>query len=411
MCKAYLYGANVIVRRDRKMRIFDTNKALFKANTEDGVRIFVNQGGTSSGKTYCIIQVLMYHAIREAQRVITVVGQDLPNLKVGALRDAKAIRAASEWLTDFFSVNESSSQLIGKNGSIIEFKSYKDEQDARNGKRDYLFVNEANGVPFPIYQQLEMRTRSAVYIDYNPSERFWVHDRVIGTTGARLIISDHRGNAFLTAAEHERIEGITDTEMWKVYARGRTGKLAGLVFPDFRIVDMMPERAAWKMSTYGLDWGYTNDPTALVQVVLAHGELWLKERIYETGLTNPMIARRCSEMGVGSSDMIIADCAEPKSIEELRATGLRVVPSQKGRDSIKSGIDIMRRYVLNVVRPSSGLLQEMKSYKWITDRGGNLTNEPIDQWNHAIDAVRYVALARLATRRRGAPRATIFREI
>lgn len=382
------------------------NEQLFKANRmDDENRIFVNQGGTSSGKTYCIMQVLFDLACSEGNQIITVVGQDLPNLKAGALRDAKMIRAGEMGLIQFFRVNESSSQLIGMNGSIIEFKSYQNEQDARSGKRDYLFVNEANGVPYPIYQQLEMRTRKKVYIDYNPSERFWVHDHVIGSKGAKLIISDHRGNMFLTEAEHERIEGIQDPELHKVYARGKTGKLSGLVFPSFSIVDSMPETDAWRLSVYGMDWGFSNDPTALIHVVLAHGELWLQELIYETGMTNPMISDRMKDLKMTRADVVIADCAEPKSIAELRAEGWNVRPSVKGRDSIRTGIDIMRRYKINIVRPSSGMVREFGSYKWKTDRSGDNTNEPIDMFNHAIDAVRYVALQFLITKRKGAPRA------
>ena len=250
-----------------------------------------------------------------------------------------------------------------------------------------------------------MRTRKNVYIDYNPSERFWVHDHVIGSKGAKLIISDHRGNMFLSEAEHERIEGIQDPELHKVYARGKTGKLSGLVFPNFNVVDEMPEDDAWRMSVYGMDWGFSNDPTALVHVVLAHGELWLREIIYETGMTNPMISERMRDKGLTRADAIIADCAEPKSIAELRADGWNVRPSVKGRDSIRTGIDIMRRYKINIVRPSSGMVREFSSYKWKTDRSGDNTNEPIDMFNHAIDAVRYVSLQYLLTRRRGAPRA------
>lgn len=382
------------------------NEELFIANRcDEDNRIFVNQGGTSSGKTYCIMQVLFDLAVSSPNQIITVVGQDLPNLKAGALRDAKMIRAMEEGLTRFFRVNDSSSQLIGLNNSVIEFKSYQNEQDARSGKRDYLFINEANGVPYPIFQQLEMRTRKKVYIDYNPSERFWVHDNVLGGKDVKLIISDHRGNMFLSEAEHERIEGIKDPELWKVYARGKTGKLSGLVFPNFRIVDTMPDRDAWRLDVYGLDWGFTNDPTALVHVVLAHGELWLQCLIYETGMTNQMIAARCKDLGLSRKDVIIADCAEPKSITELRNEGLKVLPSTKGRDSIRTGIDVMRRYNLNIVRPSSGMVREFSSYKWKTDRSGDNTNEPIDLFNHAIDAVRYVALAYLMTKRRGTPKA------
>ena len=178
--------------------IFKVIEPLFKANTIEGVRTFVNQGGTSSGKTYTLMQVLIYFALVDNGCVITIAGQDLPNLKVGAMRDAKTIINNNDWLRNYFKFNESSSFFQGLNGSIIEFKSYQNEQDAKNGKRDYLFLNEANGVSFSIFWQLSIRTRKKVYIDYNPSERFWAHNELIGREGVKLIISDHRGNPFLT---------------------------------------------------------------------------------------------------------------------------------------------------------------------------------------------------------------------
>lgn len=378
---------------------------LFRANSEEGVRTYVNQGGTSSGKTYTIMEVLIYYAIVDAGCVITVVGQDLPNLKVGALRDAKNIIGKSDWLSSFFKFNGSGNYIQAANGSIIEFKSYKDTQDAKNGKRDYCFFNEANGIDYDIYWQLAIRTRKKVYIDYNPSERFWVHNEVIGRDGVKLIISDHRGNPFLSKAEHMRIENIEDKELWKVYARGMTGKLSGVIFPNFHIVDGLPDRSEWKLEGYGLDFGFTNDPTALVHCVLAHGELWTDLIIYEPGLTNPQIAELAKEAGIGRGDQIIADCAEPKSIQELRNCGLWVVPSVKGKDSITVGIDTLHRYKWNVTRRSYGLVEELQTYKWKNDKDGKKTNVPIDKFNHAIDATRYFALMRLNVRHTGTARA------
>ena len=380
---------------------------LFRANTDEAARAYVNQGGTSSGKTYTIMQVLIYVALQEAGSITTVVGQDLPNLKVGAIRDAKTILACSEWLGSYFDMHESGHYLQCKNGSIIEFKSYEDEQDAKNGKRDYLFGNEANGIPYEIYWQLAIRTRKKIWIDYNPSERFWVHNEVKGREGVKMIISDHRGNPFLTKEEHERIEGIEDKELWKVYARGLTGKLSGVIFPNFRIVDKLPERDSWKVQGYGLDFGFTNDPTALVHCVIAHGELWTDLEIYETGLTNPMIVERAKEAGLTKGDQIIADSAEPKSIAELRNAGLWVIPTVKGGDSITVGIDILHRYKWNVTRRSIGMIEELQSYKWKRDRDGKKTNTPIDKFNHAIDATRYFAMMRLNVRRTGRPRAHV----
>lgn len=385
--------------------IFKVIEPLFKANTTEGVRTFVNQGGTSSGKTYTLMQVLIYFALVDNGCVITIAGQDLPNLKVGAMRDAKTIINNNDWLRNYFKFNESSSFFQGLNGSIIEFKSYQNEQDAKNGKRDYLFLNEANGVSFSIFWQLSIRTRKKVYIDYNPSERFWAHNELIGREGVKLIISDHRGNPFLTKEEHERIENIEDEELRKVYARGLTGKLSGVIFPNFAIVDELPKTDEWKLFGFGLDFGFTNDPTALVKVVLAHGELYVDLLIYDTGLTNPKIAEKAKAEGVTRKTQIIADSAEPKSIAELNNLGLWVVPTLKGKDSILLGIDILQRYKINATRRSTALIEELQSYKWEENKDGKKTNKPIDDFNHAIDALRYFAIMKLNVRRRSSPKA------
>lgn len=385
--------------------IFKVIEPLFKANTTEGVRTFVNQGGTSSGKTYTLMQVLIYFALVDNGCVITVAGQDLPNLKVGAMRDAKTIINNNDWLRNYFKFNESSSFFQSLNGSIIEFKSYQNEQDAKNGKRDYLFLNEANGVSYAIFWQLSIRTRKKVYIDYNPSERFWAHNELIGREGVKLIISDHRGNPFLTEEEHERIENIEDEELHKVYARGLTGKLSGVIFPNFAIVDELPNNDEWKLCGFGLDFGFTNDPTALVKVVLAHGELYVDLLIYDTGLTNPKIAEKAKAEGVTRKTQIIADSAEPKSIAELNNLGLWVVPTLKGKDSILLGIDILQRYKINVTRRSTALIEELQSYKWEENKDGKKTNKPIDDFNHAIDALRYFAIMKLNVKRRSSPKA------
>lgn len=371
---------------------------LYHANRKAKERVVVNQGGTSSGKTYSIMQLLFVLGISEQRQVITVCGQDVPNLKKGAFRDAKKILLDSDILQQWYpTINESERTIYCINGSVIEFASFSDEQDAKSGKRDYLFVNEANGIPYSIYWQLSIRTRKKVFIDYNPSARFWVHDEVIGREGVRLIISDHWKNKFLSEEEHERIENISDPELWKVYARGLTGKVQGLVLTNWDICDALPPREEWKMSCRGLDFGFSNDPSALEHVVLAHGDLWVDEELYQTGMTNPMLARKAKEEGVTEHDEIIADSAEPKSIQEMRGEGLWVVPSLKGQDSIVVGLDILRRYKIHVTRRSRGLIDNLRSYSWSKDREGNMTNKPEDRNNHGIDAVRYVALKKLNT--------------
>lgn len=373
---------------------------LYWANLNATERTVVNQGGTSSGKTYSIMQVLFVLGMMNERKVITVVGQDVPNLKKGAYRDAKTILDGSPLLQTWWPyVNEGERIIRCVNGSIMEFSSFKDAQDAKSGKRDYLFINEANGIPYEVYWQLAIRTRLRVFIDYNPTARFWCHDEVIGREGVKLLISDHRKNYFLSEEEHDRIEGIEDAELWKVYARGLTGMIAGLVLTNWDIVDVLPPREEWKMSCHGLDFGFTNDPSALEHVVQAHGDLYIDEKIYSTGLTNPDIARRAYDMGVTRDDEIVADCAEPKSIRELQAQGLWVSASPKGADSIISGLDILRRFRLHVTRRSIGIIANLRSYQWDKDRDGNWTNKPEDRNNHGIDAVRYVALKRLAQHR------------
>lgn len=397
------------------MVLFDVNAELYAANADPTPRFLVNQGGTSSGKTYCLMQRLIELSIQHPRAVITVVGQDLPNLKVGALRDTETIIGNSPWLQEWFHVNRSEYYYRGKNDALIEFKSYKDAQDAKNGKRDYLFVNEANGITFEVFWQLAIRTRKQVFVDYNPSARFWVHDQLIGRADCKLIISDHRGNKFLTDAEHARIEGIKDRQLWEVYARGLTGKITGLIITNWDIVDELPPLDECKMAgVYGLDFGYVNDPTALEEIRLAHGDLWVDEKIYETGLVNfdprhvePNIVDRMRAQGITRRDFIIADCAEQKSIVEIKNEGFWITPSLKGAGSIQLGIDILRRYKIHFTRRSVGAINEAKTYKWAVDRDGRNTNVPVDKFNHAMDAIRYVALGMLRHRHAGTAHATV----
>lgn len=373
---------------------------LYDLNINSDKRVLVNQGGTSSGKTYSIMQVLFELGYEEPNSIITVVGQDIPNLKVGAYRDAKTIMNSNDLVTDFYpTINEGERIIKCVNGSLIEFKSYADAQDAKSGKRDYLFVNEANGISYDIYWQLAIRTRKKVFIDYNPTARFWAHDELIGREGVELIVSYHKGNRFLSEEEHQRIESIADPELKRVYARGKTGKIEGLVLTNWDIVDAMPPEEEWKMCCFGLDFGFVNDETALEQVVLAHGELWIDEKIYSTGLTNPDIACRAKEQGLTGQQQIVADCAEPKSIRELQGCGLWVTASPKGADSIVSGLDILKRYKIHVTRHSLGILSNLRAYKWSKDKDGNTTNKPEDKNNHGIDAIRYVVLEKLPVHR------------
>ncbi len=362
---------------------------VFLSNRNAETDIIINQGGTSSGKTYSILQNLFLHAIENDRCIITVAGQDIPNLKVGPIRDAQNIIEQTEGLSNYIlEYNKSDRVFTFVNGSIIEFKSYDDSQDAKQGKRDYLFLNEANGVDKVIWDELYIRTKKRSYIDYNPNNEFWVHTDLIGKPNVTLIISDHRHNTFLDQKIHDKIEAIEDPELYKVYAHGLTGKLEGVIFRDYNVVSGIDPDA--KLIGYGLDFGFSNDPTALIALYSHSGELIIDELIYEKGLLNFRISDLMRELGVNGR--IVADSAEPKSIAELGAYGWQIEGAKKGPDSIRQSINTLKRYKLNVTQRSSNLKKELNGYKWKQNKDGKLDNEPVDFLNHAIDALRYASL-------------------
>ena len=366
--------------------------ALYRQNFESTFDVVVNQGGTSSGKTYAILQVLFSKAIAETC-TITIVGQDIPNLKVGALRDAIDIHNADDAIKQQVTFyNRSDRVFTFKNGSIMEFNSYDNDQDAKSGKRDYLFINEANGIPHNVYEQLSLRTRKQVYIDYNPDASFWVHDKLIPLSNTHLIISDHRHNPFLSDKIREKIEALknNDIDLWKVYARGRTGRIEGLVLRKWFVTN--EDFSDKKLIGYGMDFGFSNDPSSLIEVRMQDGELWVKELIYDTAMTNYDISNRMETLNVSRGALIVADSSEPKSIEELRRMRWTIDGVKKGADSIMFGINLLKGYKINVHSSSKNLIKELEQYKWKVDRSGKSLNVPIDNYNHAIDALRYLIM-------------------
>ena len=376
---------------------------VYKENLKSTAKIVINQGGTWSGKTYSILQVLCTHAVQQSNLIITVVGQDVPNLKAGPIRDFQRILRSSKQLQSYISAYNKTDRIVQfNNGTIIEFNSYDDEQDAKSGKRDYLFLNEANGIPYPIFRQLALRTDKQIYIDYNPSAEFYVHEQLLVNKelypSVELLISDHRHNPFISQEMHDSIERLKfeDEETWKVYARGLTGRIDGLIFKNWYVMkpgEDIPKDA--KFIANGLDFGFTNDETGCIEVYMQNGELFVNELIYVTGLTNADISNKLTGFGISKNKEIIADSAEPKSIEELKRMGWHISPALKGPDSIKNGIDILKRYRINITANSVNLRKELGRYIWKKDRLGKALNEPIDAYNHLVDPLRYVALNKL----------------
>lgn len=368
---------------------------LYEANYNATEDIIVNQGGSSSGKTYSILQVI--DTIACADRCITtVVGESIPNLKAGALRDQLDIINSSDVLKScIVDYNKTDRVLTFDTGSIIEFKSYLTPQDAKSGKRDYLFINEGQGITYDIFNELWMRTRKKTWIDYNPNAEFWVHEKLIGTKGVKLLISDHRHNPFVPEKIREKLEGLRykDMDLFKVYARGMTGKIEGLIFRNFHIVDEVPFGA--ELIACGMDFGFTNDPTTLIKLFRFNGELYIDELIFETGLTNTDLIQKLKALGITKQMPIVADSADPKSIVEIERAGFKIEGAEKGPDSVLNGIDKLKRYKLNITRTSTNTIKEFRNYKWSTDSAGKTINVPVDFFNHSIDAIRYVALNKL----------------
>lgn len=236
------------------------------------------------------------------------------------MRDATDICGSSKLLkASVRSYNQSERIFKFNNGSLIEFKSYGDAQDAKSGKRDYLFVNEANGVPWDVYSELSLRTRKKIYIDYNPNSGFWVHDNLLGKQNVQLIISDHRHNPFLEQGVRDKIEELknSDPELWKVYARGLTGKITGLVLNNWYLCDAIPPNA--KLLAVGLDFGFTNDETGCLEVYKQNGELWINELLYETGLTNPDIAKKLADAGLSKKWKSLPIAQSPNPLKSYDA--------------------------------------------------------------------------------------------
>lgn len=374
---------------------FEINEPLFSLNKNSKTKFNINQGGTSAGKTFTILQILFIIACEEPGVVITVVGQDVPNLKKGAIRDAAKIAASDPYfafmLHDYKNTkgyNKTDRIYEFNNGSVIEFNSYDNEQDARGGRRDYLFINEANGISYEVAWQLFIRTKRRVFLDYNPSSKFWAHERMIGRADVSLFISDHRQNRFLTEEQHIEIESIDDKELWQVYARGKTGQIHGLIYPKFTVIDEMP---GIYPKARGLDFGF-NHKMALVDVEYdkVHGRLFWDERIYQTELTIGDLIGLMKEMNLDRRQKIYADHQAADKIEDLKRAKFNVAKADK---DVKNGIDFVKRNGIYVTKRSKGILTEMRSYKYKIKELPNgeiiTLDEPAKFKDDAMDAGRY----------------------
>ena len=382
---------------------------VFTRNRATDKKIVVNRGGTRSSKTYSIAQLCALWLITGEigkrtyihKGVWSTVRKHQTTLDKTVVRDFEEILQNEDWY-GLVSHNKTKKTYSYK-GRLVEFFGADDQQKLRGAKRNILYCNEANELEYrQEFFQLLMRTTDKIFIDFNPDdEDIWINTeleqkRTNDKGDVETIVSTYKDNTFLPESLVEEIEYLqqTDPEFWKIYGLGEYGNITGLIYENVTFIPAIPDNA--KFVCYGLDFGFTNDPTAVIEIWKHDKDIYLNEMIYENGLTNEDIANRLKELGVTRQQEVICDSAEPKSIEELYRQGINSKPAKKGPDSIKNGIDILKRYNINVTNNSTNLRKEFRSYKWAVDRTGNSTGKPIDKFNHAMDAVRYGAIIHLA---------------
>ena len=360
-------------------------------------RITCLQGGTRSSKTYSLCQLFIVKCLEETGKVFTICRKTLPALKGTAYRDVISILKELELYSE---ENHNKSELsYTLNGNLIEFISIDQPQKIRGRKRNYLWLNEANEFDFESWNQLILRTTEKIYLDYNPSDPYsWIYEKVHTRDDCTFLQSTYQANPFLdedTIAEIERLKDI-DPDYWRVYGLGEIGTVQTMIFRNFNLVDDVQGR----LIGYGLDFGFTNSPTALVEVRQLDDSLYIRELLYEKRLTNTDLANKMKELGVDRQTEIVGDSAEPKSIEEIYRQGFNIKPAKKGA-GIHLGIDIMRRYKLNITKDSLNAIKEFRGYKWATDKNGDVLNTPVKVNDHLVDAVRYLCLNKLSINHSG----------
>ena len=365
-------------------------------------RLRIIQGGTSSSKTFSILPLLIQYAYQTPNSEISVVAESIPHLKRGALKDFLKIM---QWTDNFNSNNFNKSNLTYKftNGSYIEFFSADQPDKLRGARRDILFINECNNVTFESYQQLSIRTKKFIYLDYNPTNEFWVHTELMNDSNSDFIILTYKDNEALDPAIVKEIEKAKEKaktssyweNWWKVYGLGQIGSLDGVIFNNWQTIDTIPEEA--RLLGYGVDFGYSNDPTAIVEVYKWNDQRIINEICYQKELSNSQIAKF-----IKTQDDCYCDSAEPKSIAELRAFGINARAVRKGADSINFGIQVMQEQSYLITKKSTNLINELRKYAWDKDKKTGATlNKPIDMFNHAIDSWRYHEMESIGTPNKG----------
>jgi len=349
-------------------------------------RIRAIPGGTSASKTISILLYLIARAQSDKTPTLTsIVAESFPHLRRGAMRDFLNILKEHNYYKD--SLWEATNNVYTfETGSQIEFFSVDQPEKVRGARRDRLFINEANNIPFSAFEELEVRTKEFIFLDWNPTNEFWYYTDVKGKRAdVEELTLTYKDNEALSQEIVDSIETRKERKSWwQVYGLGQLGEVEGRIYTSWQIIDAVPHEA--RLERYGLDFGYTNDPTAIVAVFYYNGGYILEEVIFQKGLSNKQIADTLLNQ---RKALTIADSAEPKSIDEIRSFGVNIQPTVKGKDSVRQGIQAVQDQQISVTKNSINVIKEYRNYLWETDKEGRTLNEPEHLWSHSMDAVRY----------------------
>lgn len=351
----------------------------------DGYRYIVHEGGTRSGKTHSNL-TCMYHICNSRPALGSVVSESVPHLKRGAVRDYKRIlQSQNLWNEKSWHKTDFIHSLA--DNKILEFFSADNSDKVHGPERDYLFINEAQNIPYETARQLFVRTKKTILIDFNPTREFWAHTELKSDPKCLWIHSTYKDNLFLTPEQVAEIERNKNNKTWwSIYGEGKIAESEGAVYTGWRIIDSIPFEA--RLERRGLDFGYSNDPTAIVDIYYYNGGYILDQVFYRKGLSNKEIVDILKSQE-NQNVVIMADSAEPKSIDEIKSYGVNIISTVKGRDSVNQGIQFVQQQKISVTKRSIDLLREYRNYLWKTDKDGRILNVPEDLFNHCMDAVRY----------------------
>ena len=375
--------------------------------------VFVICGGQGASKTVSIIQLII-QSLHTSPKEATVLSSELSKMKRTVMRDYTKI--CQDWgIMTGDSFNKSESKHEWTNGSYIDFLGADVNDVGKGFRRDILYINEADKLDIDAATQFISRANVTI-IDYNPDNHFWGDDYINENNFLRLTFED---NEFLSESEVKSIlnykeRGFIKKDLpieqlfesnnimnkywankWRVYGLGLVGSLSGTVFNNWSKIDNVPPDA--ELLAYGLDWGYSQDPTCLIAMYKWNGKLIIDELIYRKGLINSELANIMRTLNLNMRVNIVADSAEPKSIADLKMYGFyNVIPAVKGADSVRNGINKLQEHDILITSRSTNTINEFQNYTWAKDRNGKETGEPIDAFNHAIDPARYVALTKLS---------------